>query len=206
MTTSTSTRLAALRRRPDQQGSALIMALLIILALTGLGLVGLKHTTFELRQANNARFSKQAIYTAEVGMMGAMQRVGKNGQAFWDYMDRFQRQRQRQFNDNSSPEYPFFSADFLTQGKVFGTPLGSFETEQNTPANFSVVFTEPRDGPRPPGFSKEFCFKRFTFEATGNIGTPEANLRYDDAVRSATSRTISHALVGPLICDEGFGL
>lgn len=193
-------------RRRDERGSAMVMALLVVIALTGLGLVGMKHTVFEMKQASNARFHKQALYTSETGMQGAMYRVGQNGQAFWDYMSRFSKAQRRQLGQVFEPTYPFHSADFMTNGKVFGTGAGSFEQEQNTPASFTVVFREPRDGPRPAGFGKEFCFKRFTFESTGQVGEAEQNLRWNDPVRSASARHVSHALVGPLLCDEGFGL
>lgn len=193
--------------RSSERGSALILALLCIIALTGLGLVGLKHTRFELRQANNNKFKTQAQYTAEAGLMAAMHRVGENGQVFWDYLDRIQTVQRRELGQVNTVEYPLSSGEFLTSNRVFGGGESSFENEQGTDATFNVVFRDPRDGPRPAGFSKEFCFKRFTFISTGRVGEAgdENNLRWNDAVRTSSSRTISHAMVGPLLCDEGFG-
>lgn len=206
MTTSSRTKTLGAALRRHQRGSALIMALLVVLVLTGLGLVGLRHTMFEIRQSSNARFAKQADYTAETGMMGAQQRVGRLGQAYWDYMVRFNKERKRQFGVDEVPIYPFDDAEFLTNGHVFGLPQGSFETEQDTDASFTVELTDPRQGVSPPGFSKEYCFVRFTFQTTGQVGVVDNNLRWDDPVRFSQSRMRSHTVVGPLLCDQGAGL
>ncbi len=200
-------RTDVIRGRRSERGSALILALLVIIALTGLGLVGLKHTSFEMRTANNAKFARQALYVAETGMVAGHQRVGANGQVFWDYMSRVQHLLQRERNINEVPSYALSSQEFLTNGKIYGAETSSFEKEQNTNASFTITFSDPRDGPRPAGFSREFCFKRFTFESTGKVGEdPLAEVRWNDAVRTATSSYFSHALVGPLLCDEGAGL
>ncbi len=194
-------------RRSSERGSALIIALLIIIALTGLGVVGLAHTTQELRPSGTTRYNKQAYYTSEAGMMAAMQRVGSNGEAYWRYMKKVARaERERAGNAGAVPTYQFSSGEFAGAGSLFGTSNQGFEGQQGTNASFTVRFGDPKDGPRPAGFSQEFCFKRFTFRSTGMVGTaiPAAELDVNEAVQTGTARHVGSALVGPMLCDEGY--
>ena len=190
--------------RESERGSALIMALLVVIALTGLGLVGLKHTTFELRQASNAKLAKQAMYTADAGMMAAMETVGSNSSAFQDH---FRRVESRFREDGRSlpttfGDFKTAEGDFLTNGHLFGTAQGSFEEEQNTVANVEVVLTDPVSTQSDqPGFSVEFCQLRYTFRSTGTVGEVQTNLRWNDPVRSASSRTIGHSKLQPQPCQ-----
>ena len=183
-------------RRKSERGSALIIALLVVLALTGLGMVGLKHTTFELRQASNAKIAKQAAYTSEMGLMAGMQRFDKAETTALQVL-------QQRFPDRPV-EMTFSTADFLTNGSLFGSASGSFEGEQNTEARVSVNVKNPRRGPADAGNSVgNFCHTRYTFSSISEVGTLPSNVRFGDAVRFSSSRTVGHAMVGPLQCDQG---
>ncbi len=223
------------RERPSERGSAVLVSLLVVLALTGLGLVGLKHTTFEIRQSGNARLQKQATYTSEAGMMIAMQKVGTNGETYWRYMNRLHRVQGvgvgAPANGNAAgdiqpeviigadgvpeliprgdkPSYRFHMEQFATARGLFGSGTDDFQHRQDVNAGFDVVFSDPKDGPRPPGYSKDFCFKRFTFTSLGTISEPNAAdrvLNFREPQRNSQARHVAHALVGPMLCDEGYG-
>jgi hypothetical protein len=196
------------RAARGEAGSALIIALLVVLALTGLGIVGLRHTTTEMRQSSNLRYSRQAYYTSEAGMMAAIQRVGSNGEAFWRFMKRrAQAERSRNINPNAVPSFQFTSSEFKPLGGLFGESGKGFEGQQGTNAQFTVTFGEPADTSlRPPGVGQQFCYKRFTFRSTGVVGTPPSNaeLRINEPVQASSAQHVAHALVGPMLCDEGY--
>jgi hypothetical protein len=182
--------------RRSEKGSALIIALLVVIALTGLGMIGLKHTTFELRQASNAKIAKQAAYTSEMGLMGAMQRFDAAEVGGLQILS-------ERFPDRPV-ELEFTTSDFRTNGNLFGDSSGSFEDEQRTTASVSVSVSNPRRGPADSGNSiGSFCHTRYTFLSTSEVGTLPTSVRFGDAVRFSSSRTVGHAMVGPLQCDQG---
>jgi hypothetical protein len=201
------TNLARRTRRPSERGSALLLALLVIIALTAMGLVGMKHTSFSIRQAGNAKYSKQAYYTSEAGMMAAMQRVGRNGEVYWKLI-KATREANLQDGVTSAPAYSFTDGEFVTNGRLFHGGEEGFEEQQNTISHFEVIFTRPKEGPRPAGYSQQFCFKRFTFESRGWVGeAPPLNsgdVKRNQVVEYGEARHIGHALVGPMLCDEGY--
>jgi hypothetical protein len=69
------------KRRNDEAGMALVLALLSLMLLTFLGLALAATTSTELQIANNYRWSQQAFYNAEAGL-----EIAKNalGSANWE--------------------------------------------------------------------------------------------------------------------------
>ena len=203
------------RRNPrrSEQGSALIIALLVIMALTGLGLVGLKHTIFELRQSNNHRYAKQAEYTSEGALMAGLQRFQSGGRAFDSGWTQFERKRQAEFGQAVAPlPYPLIdSAEFnALPDRFFGshTDNQSFEAQQNTDAVFTVQVSNIKPARNPPfGFDPSFCFNRYTVTATGTVGEVAgtiADLNMKNPQRGSTSTHVAHVLMGPIQCDQGY--
>lgn len=216
--------------RPSERGSALIIVLLLILALTAMGLLALRQTSFELRGSRNQRISKQAIYASDGALVMAVDQVGRSGQAYWELMDRLTRAQNRQALTagdpaNFRPSYNFTRGDFVPNQLMFAGPAqtvancnqanlppncqglesegGYYSTTDNLP-NLSVRLEDPQDGPKAPGFSHSFCFKRFHFASTGTVGeTPTGleALKYNQSVHGARSQHAAHALIGPLDCQ-----
>jgi len=60
------------RRRRGERGNALILALLILFAMLGLGLLAMRSTTENIASTGNLRLTKQARYVAEMGMYHAV--------------------------------------------------------------------------------------------------------------------------------------
>lgn len=221
------------RDRSSERGSALIVVLTLILALTALGVIGLRHTTFELRNARNLRLAKQAEYVSEGAMTRVVHQVGTNGQAYWEYINRLSRARDvatlgQGGAAQNSPTYAFKTEDVAPNGMMFMAPTANITSCQQAavpadcqgleveggyfqearPADwlprFTVTMRDPLDGPKAPGFSDSFCFKRFTFESRGEVGKlPGAAdvLRYNQPSQGAVAEHWAQALVGPLDCQ-----
>ena len=241
--------------RRSERGSALVVALMIVLALTALGLVGLRQTSFELRTSANARFSAQAYHVSNAAMFSFADRVGSNAQAYWSYLSNLNafRVEQAEANNQAVPIDPYrYSAtreDLFPDREFFVSPDGEcqfndtdgdgrldgenlysnncvgFSSEQNTILDFAATISEPKDGPRAPGFSTSFCFKRFTFRSCGYVSTPALQAAGIDPCASLMDPTvvppqlpvnpenpaavsarqhISYALVGPIDCTGGY--
>jgi hypothetical protein len=62
----------ARHRRRGERGSALVLAILIMLAMLGLGLMAMKTTKDNAAGTGNLRLSKQARYIAEMGLYHAV--------------------------------------------------------------------------------------------------------------------------------------
>lgn len=60
------------RMRRGQRGSALILAILILFAMLGLGLIAMRSTTQNIAGAGNMRLNKQARYVAESGLYSVL--------------------------------------------------------------------------------------------------------------------------------------
>jgi hypothetical protein len=67
----------AARRR--ERGSALVLAMLILLAMLGLGLIAMRTTTQNVAGTGNLRVSKQARYLAEMGLYHAITLINAKG-------------------------------------------------------------------------------------------------------------------------------
>ncbi|MEL6179039.1 MAG: pilus assembly PilX N-terminal domain-containing protein [Myxococcota bacterium] len=245
----------SISRRPcrdSERGSALVVALMIVLALTALGLVGLRQTSFELRTSANARFSAQAYQVSNAALLSFTDRVGSNAQAYWSYLSNLSnfRLEQAEANTEEPPVDPyryvvtkddlytasdvFFMASdacvfndtdgdgILDGSNLFDSTCVGFMTEQNSQINFVTTISEPRDGPRAPGFSNNFCFKRFTFRSCGyvsapglavdpcaslvdpTVAPPVLPLDPENPTSVATRQHVAYALVGPIDCSGGY--
>lgn len=75
--TSTTRRLP----RRTERGSALVLAMLILLAMTGLGLMAMRTSTETIAASGNLRLAKQARYVAETGLYHVMTLMAEEGEA-----------------------------------------------------------------------------------------------------------------------------
>ena len=62
-------------RLPVQRGGALILSILMLVAMTGLGLLAVTSSRMEVAVAGNFRLMKQAQYLAEAGLIAANVRI-----------------------------------------------------------------------------------------------------------------------------------
>lgn len=71
----------ATRTHRNQRGSALILALLVLFAMLGLGMLAMRSATHNISGAGNLRLTKQARYTAEAGLHHALTLLNRQGDA-----------------------------------------------------------------------------------------------------------------------------
>ena len=69
-------------RRQAQRGSALVIAILILFAMLGLGLLAMRTTTQNIAGSGSLRMNKQARFVAEVGLYHAMTLMKNEGETF----------------------------------------------------------------------------------------------------------------------------
>lgn len=67
-----------MRRRRGERGSALILAVLILFAMLGLGLIAMRSTTQNIAGSGNLRLNKQARYVAESGLYATLAVLNAN--------------------------------------------------------------------------------------------------------------------------------
>ena len=70
------------RRGQAQRGSALVIAILILFAMLGLGLLAMRSTTQNIAGSGSLRMNKQARFVAEVGLYHAMTLMKNEGETF----------------------------------------------------------------------------------------------------------------------------
>ncbi len=70
------------KRLLENEGNALVLAVLILLSLTSVGIIGVQRTNTELMVAGNVTRAGQAGAASEAGMMHAMGIVGGKGYEF----------------------------------------------------------------------------------------------------------------------------
>lgn len=213
------------------RGSALIVALLVILALTAMGLVGLRNVTKELRAAGNHRLRKQASTAAESVATFAAARAGDNAENYWELMQHEQDQHKALLDELGLPTYKdelavrgpvfirsqvpgasdqdeTFYSDSLNLGSETGLfrPTGapaSFETKEQA-SNFDVVIRDTLDAIPAPLYGDDFCYRKVTVTGQTNLGNLDAsNDDWNGAAAVARRRASVEALIGPVECEVG---
>lgn len=182
-------------RHPDyhRQGAALIVALMVMLLLTGMGYIAVATARQDNRATTHLKRDRQAQYVTESGLMMTMAEVGRGGDTYWTFM------KQAMLNGKTTePSYIFGMPDF--QNVLFTNPNGDVE---KLDPNISVVMDNPLDsGNAVAGYSEQFCFKSFDFMAIGEVGASESTIDLDNEFQKyASKRYSSTGLLGPIECE-----
>lgn len=182
------------RRWKRRRGSALVLAILILLAMLGLGMVAMQSTTRNLASTSNLRLSKQARYLAEMGLYHAITLLQAQATAVLGLRPSPSTLLQVDSNGQVSaidengnvtagptefPVPPFFA------GGVVPPPnsLGQFGARAGLVPSYRVVVDGFTPGPPRPGYDLEtlernnetFCLMHFTargFVADRPLPTP----------------------------------
>lgn len=199
-----------MRRNRSERGSAMILAVLILFAMLGLGIVAMRTTKQNLSGSGNLRMNKQARYVAELGLYHAISLMQKEGQNILAkrnpsmtstleiesggrIVERLQNKQEGAIINGTKP-------------KLFdGAPeaLGSFGTGSGYVPSYRVVVDGFTKGPPRPGNEDSpteiFCLMHFT--STGYIaGTvlPTAEQFNAEGSERYAEHTIKAAVVlGP---------
>ncbi len=70
------------RRPPHRRGAALILAILMLVGMTGLGMLAVTTSQMEVKVAGSFRLLKQAQYVAEAGLIAAGTRIQQDPASF----------------------------------------------------------------------------------------------------------------------------
>ena len=189
--------------RPSQQrrGAAMIIALFVLMAITGHGFVAMQTASVEIRAAGNARLSKQAEHVSAGALRIAMAEIGQAGDGIWTHMRQSGLQTASDTGTAISQvnrSVTLGTASFA--GKFYNAPTGDIAA---LPPTMTVTMSDPLDGFTAAGYSVDYCFKRFRFDSVGAVGVPRgaiAKLK-NDRTRFASKRHRAYGILGPLECE-----
>lgn len=203
------------------RGAALILVMLVMLVLSGLGLVAMHSTAEGTKLAGMHRLQSQSKSLSEaVNQLGVI-RSGRQAPAL-----------HAQFNEQVSNAlepgamrrggYALFTTEFSEDGDGNLTGLGGDEVALQTDGGlfsrndfvtavdedavtFRYIVRDPVMGPPVPGFSDEYCFVGVSVGSSSNIGDGDADddieARARAKRRQALGRNISRAYIGPIECQ-----
>jgi hypothetical protein len=149
--------LRLLRSRSQERGSTTLIAVLVLFALLGLGLLSMRHTYQDMSSVGNLRRATQARFVAEMGAHHAITLVQQQGsyllglrqpgdllelnsQGLLSYINRNPAGIENVRQQLNTPPFPG-----LTEGP---TPLGELRSQH---ASYRVRIEGITDGPPPPG-------------------------------------------------------
>jgi hypothetical protein len=173
-------------RTPDapQRGSALIVALVLLIVVTTLGLVALRGARGELSTAGSARLARTTYFIAEGGLMAAIQRIGG---AFQEYLTI------ATIYNNGVIYLDEATLPDSLYGETTDPGGGSLGKLAATPGVVVTAFNPVDQNLAMAGFSKNFHFKKMTFEAVGRI-----DLNVPVSGSGTLIRMRAHATLGPV--------
>ncbi len=218
-----------MRRRTNntERGAALVLALLIMLVLSGLGLVAMKATTDSTTMAGMQRLQTQTMALSDgINQLGTA-RSGRQASAYHaqmtsqaggvmgaDIQDADERHSQDGFLRRGG--YVLFSSDSGdvgnnsanfsmgagAGGKVLdGEHFGAVASDDAYDTSYQYIVRDPVLGPRAPGFGDEYCFIRVTIGSRADIGT--AN--FDDDNADADARAQRNRALGRNVSHSMIG-
>jgi hypothetical protein len=203
------------------RGAALILAMLVMLVLSGLGLIALYSVTDSVWQSGSYRARTQANLFSDSVLTFALYRAGDRApeelrKLAYETEKRFEAagndQAQRvaalqrggyhissssgdgagQTNLSNLFEGGFFAAD-----SAGGTT--SFEKTPNSPSAYRYIIRDPMEGPSVEGYSSNFCFKKVTLASQARIGDFDAN---DSRNVVALGSNLVESWIGPVNCGS----
>lgn len=176
--------------RRGEQGSILLVSLLVLLVLTGVALIVVQNVSMELANVGTFRVAKQGYYLTEAGLAGPLMLASQDQNLFLGGLEKNNFKVYMTDIDNN-----FF--DFDTWGS-FGPQFADPEA-----AAFVTYFHDPVDTKRVPGFSTVgFCYRKYTVTADGYLGKSAVKNTETSAniEHTALARFVSHVYMGPFQC------
>lgn len=184
--------------RRSEQGSALIVTLMVVLAMTGLGALAFNTAVTSTQTADSFGMQKRASFAAEVAMLAGVEYLDWNVQAVVAYT-----------RDHGT--YEFRHTDTIrsdiTVGEFFGT--NPFERAGMDPF-FRVIYGDVAPARRAAEFDERFCYMRVSMTGEAGIDDTEradggVNVSVGDMAGEFVSREfVGHFYVGPVECP-GYG-
>lgn len=200
------------------RGAALILAMLVMLVLSGLGLIALYSVTDSVWQSGSYRARAQAQLFSDGVLTFALFRSGDQAPEelrkvsfqterefkLGDDAERFDSLRRGGYHisttagDNSTQtnltalfENGFFAPD--------GTGTKSFEEAPGSPTAYRYIIRDPMEGPSVEGYSRNFCFKKVSIASQARIGEFSQG---DSRSVVALGSNLAEAWLGPVDCGS----
>jgi len=194
-----SGRAFASRHVPSERGSVLVVSLLVILAMTGLGVVAFQSAVASTRTASSFSLSKQANFVTELGMVAGFEQLRCS------YGARDVAARQQALSaDGPNLVGDWHSSDlFCGEAPLFfsSEPFG----EREAHPEFIVIFRDGTLGRRAAGYDESrACFLRFELESIGQVRMDPRATSVGGDVPLPTlirRRAIGYAYIGPIVSD-----
>jgi hypothetical protein len=149
--------------RGEERGAALIIAILMLVAMTGLGMLAVTTSQMEVRVAGNFRLLKQAQYVAEAGLIAAGSRIQDDPSSF-----------ARLIKKPGAVNPKWFPKDFGTNA-LFVTEADNPKDQSMgfdaRPIDFTVEVVDVQDLPSCPGTGAgTMCCLKVGLVSEGRIG------------------------------------
>jgi hypothetical protein len=109
-------------RRDREQGSALVLVLLVTMILLGLGLMAMRQSRTEQLSTGNMRASQQAYQVAQAGLV-------RSATTALGAPDEFHRRAIRKLLDDKEPTYTFGEEDNISTPDGIFTMVNSLESD-----------------------------------------------------------------------------
>jgi hypothetical protein len=176
-------------RTVTQKGSVLLVAMLVVVVLSGLALVLVHNVQMEWSNLGAHRMAKQGYYVTEAGLTGPIAQAAKDQDAFLGFLQ---------------GSHFTVGPEAISQQFFDHSPGGSFGL--SLPAGgagfFQTYFTDPVDTQQIPGYSLGgFCFRRYTVVSDGFLGKGAVDPENPESVlHTSQSRFVSHLYLGPFQC------
>jgi hypothetical protein len=180
-----------------RRGSVLVVALLVILSMTGLGLVAFNTAVSASRTAGTFSMTRQANFATELGIQAGVQSIGCTFGALDSAVG----------SGMMGGNTDYHSTDPLcgvTVDYFGGSPFG----DRVATGEFFVRFGAPTLAAQPTQSDSSICLYRVRMEASGALRAPSRANRViaDQALVPTTirRRAIGYVYVGPIF-SEGCG-
>jgi hypothetical protein len=157
------------RRQASERGAALILAIMMLVAMTGLGVLAVTASRMEVIVAGNFRTMTQAQYVAEAGLIAVSQEI-QNDPA------RFASSAKKDRPDAIAPdEWLTWDLDYFGVNTVFiledDSPRNRSMGFDSRPLDFRVWVENVQDVPACPGASTSSgCCLRVGLVSEGRVG------------------------------------
>jgi hypothetical protein len=197
------------RRRERQEGAILLVVLLLVIMFTGLGLLAMRHTQFELRSASAYLDSTQAASLAE----SAIAMIATDMRRNWDlppgnnYKTQFAAATQQSgiqlhFSPALDPSLAYAAGVIPDDGLRGTTPLAETPTLASAFSDISLVQQAPVLAPPENGFSvtndnRNYDWYYFEVRSDASYGAPQGNAASDLYARGRAS-ALSRIMIGPI--------
>lgn len=177
-----------------QQGSVLLISLMVLLVLAGISMIVVHKVSMEMTNVGTFRVSKQAYYVTEAGLYGPLAMAAKDQNAFYAAL---------QTKGTTAPTVTV--GDIYENFFDYGT-WGSFGSQYTDKAQtgFSTRFSDPIDTNQIPGFSSAgFCYRKYTMWSYGFLGNDPTIAQAsdpEDVLQTARAMFSAHVYLGPFQC------